>query len=159
MNAISSMDAVTAGPAECRCATTPATSSTSFMITPPCTLPSRFVSSTVMIRLSAVRAAEVGFDSCAPSTPLFDHECAPGDARGARHGRPWLAPLCPRSFEVAEGPLVSGKAAGRTAYSRYAGDRERSQTAARPGQRKETLDTERYARARPARSWRAITTR
>jgi hypothetical protein len=60
-NAISSIEAVTAGPPECRWATTPATSSTSFITTPPCTVPSRFVSRTVMIRLSVLRAAPVGF--------------------------------------------------------------------------------------------------
>src|SRR4029453_3844067 len=86
MKAISSMAAATAGPAECRCAATPATSSTSFMITPPCTLPSRFVSSTLMIRLSVVRAAEVGFGSSAPSTPLFDHGNVPSGALGPALG-------------------------------------------------------------------------
>ena len=60
---ISSIDAVTAGPPECRCATTPATSSTSFITTPPCTVPSRFVSRTVMIRLRVLRAALVGLPS------------------------------------------------------------------------------------------------
>ena len=47
-------------PTGCRCATAPATSSTSFMITPPCTVPSRFVSSAVMIRDNVVWAADVG---------------------------------------------------------------------------------------------------
>ena len=59
-NAISSMEAVTAGPPLCRPATAPAASSTSFMITPPCTVPRRFVSLWVMMWLSVVREAEVG---------------------------------------------------------------------------------------------------
>ena len=62
-NAISSIDAVTAAPPECRWETTPATSSTSFITTPPWTVPSKFVSSTVMIRLSVLRAALVGLPS------------------------------------------------------------------------------------------------
>ena len=36
---------------------------------------------------------------------------------------------------------MAGKAAGSPAYWRYAGDRERSQAPAGPGQRKETSDT------------------
>jgi hypothetical protein len=55
-----SIDAVTAGPPECRWATAPATSSTSFMITPPWTVPSRLVSSVVMMRDRDVCAADVG---------------------------------------------------------------------------------------------------
>src|SRR5688572_8392841 len=43
-NVISSIAAVTAGPPLCRCATAPAVESASFMISPPCTLPSRFAS-------------------------------------------------------------------------------------------------------------------
>jgi len=36
---------------------------------------------------------------------------------------------------------MTGKAAGSPVYLRYAGDGERSEAAAGPGKRKETLDT------------------
>src|ERR1043166_3463232 len=39
---------------------------------------------------------------------------------------------------------MTGKAAGSPAYWRYAGDRERGQAPAGPGQRKETSDTRRW---------------
>lgn len=64
---ISSIEAVTAGPPECRPATAPAASSTSFMITPPCTVPRRLVSLPVMMWLRVVREAEVGLAGISPS--------------------------------------------------------------------------------------------
>ncbi len=63
---ISSMEAVTAKPPECRPATAPAASSTSFMITPPCTVPRRLVSWLVMMWLRVVREAEVGLPGMSP---------------------------------------------------------------------------------------------
>lgn len=63
---ISSSAAVTAEPPECRAATTPATESTSFMMTPPWTVPSRFVSWLSMICDNVTRAADVGFPASSP---------------------------------------------------------------------------------------------
>jgi hypothetical protein len=61
------MEAVTAGPPEWRPATAPAASSTSFMITPPCTVPRRLVSFPVMMCESVVREAAVGLPGGASS--------------------------------------------------------------------------------------------
>lgn len=65
------MDAVTAGPPEWRPATAPAASSTSFMITPPCTEPRRLVSLAVMMWLRVVREAEIGFPGSSPGVSVI----------------------------------------------------------------------------------------
>ena len=57
---ISSIAAVTAVPPLCRAAAAPATSSTNFISTPPCTVPYRLTSTAVMMRLSVTREYEVG---------------------------------------------------------------------------------------------------
>ena len=55
-NAISSIAAVTAGPPLWRWATAPAVESASFMISPPCMLPSRFASRPEVMMASETRA-------------------------------------------------------------------------------------------------------
>ena len=57
---MSSIAAVTAGPSLCRCATAPAVESASFMISPPCTLPSRFASLAWVIIASDTREYDAG---------------------------------------------------------------------------------------------------
>jgi hypothetical protein len=58
--AIASIDALPAPATRMTLGHGTATSSTSFMITPPCTVPRRWVSSVVMIRDRLVSTAEVG---------------------------------------------------------------------------------------------------
>src|SRR5215207_2353451 len=80
------MDVVTAGPPEWRWATAPATSSTIFMITPPCTAPRRLASNVVMIRDSVVCAAEDGRPGSSVSCTRYDGTGS-GRKTCARHFR------------------------------------------------------------------------
>src|SRR5215207_5241463 len=80
------MDVVTAGPPEWRWATAPATSSTIFMITPPCTAPRRLASNVVMIRDSLVCAAEDGRPGSSVSCTRYDGTGS-GRKTCARHFR------------------------------------------------------------------------
>src|SRR5689334_19472427 len=82
-NAISSIAAVTAAPPLCRWATAPAVLSTSFMTTPPCTLPSRFASPWSMRTASDVREkADVRGARSAMDRTVTSIDMTDGNRRG-----------------------------------------------------------------------------